>query len=159
MTNVWNRLNKDLKEVRDIQGVRFDLTDDPSSTVIVFHNGTVDMDGAHKLPSKFLVKVSRYYPHVCPTITCLDEEFCSSYIEKDGNVKHEKLHEGWSAIGTLRTIVEILLSIRNQWRTASIQCMDVTDTPTVEKYGIVDGGGVTSPESSAYFQCLAMDHC
>ncbi|KAJ1416772.1 hypothetical protein B484DRAFT_454192 [Ochromonadaceae sp. CCMP2298] len=105
------RLSKDLKDVTGLSGVQFILTDHPASVVVQF--GAAE---EHRVPARFLVEVSRYYPHNSPTIQCLESGFDSHVIGTGGEVMHVHLNYGWSAIGTLGTVLQILEEVRSLYR-------------------------------------------
>lgn len=105
-----NRLKKDLKEIQGMKELRLavELTDNPASVILNFDVGDDD-----SIPSSFLVEVPRYYPHSRPVVTCLQEKFRSTrYIGSSREVLHTTLCEkGWSAIGSLSTVIDILFQI------------------------------------------------
>jgi len=59
-----------------------------------------------------MVKVSEYYPHSSPVVTCLDRQFTGPFIDNQGEIQHMYLQNGWSAIGTLRTVIDIIQNLR-----------------------------------------------
>lgn len=104
-----NRLKKDLQEMQGLKELRLavELTDNPASVILNF-----DVSDDDSIPSSFLVEVPRYYPHSRPVVTCLQEKFRNTtYIGSTREVLHSLLCENWSAIGSLRTVVDILLQI------------------------------------------------
>ncbi|KAJ1403315.1 hypothetical protein B484DRAFT_457573 [Ochromonadaceae sp. CCMP2298] len=101
------RLSKDLKDVAGLPGVQFILTDHPASVVVQF-------SAEKRVPARFLVEVSRYYPHNSPTVLCLESGF-DSHLIVGGEVTHANLI-GWSAIGTLGTVLGILEEVRGLYR-------------------------------------------
>lgn len=105
----YNRLKKDLQEMQGLKELRLavELTDNPASVILNF-----DVSDDDSIPSSFLVEVPRYYPHSRPVVTCLQEKFRNTtYIGSTREVLHSLLWENWSAIGSLRTVVDILLQI------------------------------------------------
>lgn len=108
-----HRLGKDLKELRDLTEVAVKLTDDPACVSVCFAVSTLNNVS---LPSEFLVKVPRYYPHHSPSVFCTQAEFKSPIIDPESHeIAHANLQSGWSAIGTLKTVLFILDDIRMQF--------------------------------------------
>lgn len=89
--------------------IECEFTDDPACLLVTFK------DNPHNnicIPCKFMVKVSKYYPHNSPIVTCLDEHLSAPFIDANGEIQHMYLQNGWSAIGTLRTLLDIIQSLR-----------------------------------------------
>jgi hypothetical protein len=86
-------------------------TDAASSVIISFIS---DGSDDHR-PKKFLVTVSRFYPHDAPDIRLAENptSFSSEFIAEGGAVHHPCLSNQWSAIGSLATIIDVLDSIRS----------------------------------------------
>ena len=100
------------------------------STYLSNHSHLVS--GSVVLPSLFAVSVSKFYPHNCPEVKCLDysvmmnrhdstrmgdedgsfEANVSSLIDLEGNIRHPLLTEQWSALFGLRDIVVMLVGFR-----------------------------------------------
>jgi len=104
-------LGKDLQEIQGLKTLTVKLTDNPASIILNFN---VDDDS---IPSSFLVEVPRYYPHSRPNVTCLQEKFRNTrYIGSSREVMHSILREEWSAIGSIRTVIDTLNQIINTYR-------------------------------------------
>ena len=105
---IGDRLSKDLKEIEGTTDVNIELTDDPAAVILNFN-----VDEHQNIPSQFLVKVPRYYPHSCPIVTCLQEKFCNSYFISSSNIVcHQDLQHNWSAIDTIQTVIAVLQMVR-----------------------------------------------
>jgi hypothetical protein len=64
-------------------------------------------------PSAFLVSVPRFYPHVPPSVYCMDHGlFECSYFRVDGRVLHPMLHDEWRPVFTVRDVLGWLHAIR-----------------------------------------------
>jgi hypothetical protein len=99
------RLQKDIKELRDMIGIRIESTIDPATIIIFFES--------NDLPNKFSVNVTRYYPHAHPIVVCLSPRppGCH-FIDNNGLVIHSSLMECWSAVHSLRNVVEVINTLR-----------------------------------------------
>lgn len=107
------RLGKDLKELKDLTEVVIDLTDDPACVRVRFN---VSEQNGVPIPCQFLIKVPRYYPHHSPSVFCIQKQFVSPVIDSHSHeISHSHLQNGWSAIGTIRTVLYILEDIRMQF--------------------------------------------
>lgn len=100
------RLQKDITEVRQLEGIRIEYTEYSSNAFIAF------TDNKEDCPNNFLVTVSRFYPHTKPLVRVLDNGYVSTYISQAGEVIHEGLTDQWTAIGSLATVVHILRQVR-----------------------------------------------
>lgn len=69
-----------------------------------------------EIPRIFMITISRFYPHTCPNIKCLQPQIMTSeYILPDGSIQHSALGDNWSALGSLWSIIEILTFIRTAY--------------------------------------------
>jgi ubiquitin-protein ligase len=102
------RLQKDLKELEasGLNGVSFQCADDSGTVIVQF------ADVIPFAPVTFKISVPRYYPHNPPIIFCVSNGFPCPFILPTGEIVHPGLREEWSAIRTLRTVIDILQSIR-----------------------------------------------
>ena len=109
------RLQKDILEVNKLEHITIIDTDSPTSVIIQFNNDYYESLG--QKPHTFLITISKYYPHTCPQIKCLQDNeenyFHNEYIALNGIISHPNLGENWSALGSLWTVIEILDSVRN----------------------------------------------
>lgn len=102
-----------MKELNDLPDISLRTADDPSCVSVCFMVSRVN---DVELPSQFLVKVPRYYPHHSPLVYCIQKEFACPIIDPHSHeVFHSQLQSGWSAIGTLRTVLFILEDVRMQY--------------------------------------------
>lgn len=105
------RLNKDVKAMGDLSYVQCTFTEDPSALLLNYkdsiYNGT-------RIPTRFMIKVSKYYPHQSPVVTCLEVEFSATFVSPEGEILHSHLQNQWSALGTIKTVVDIIQSVRPQ---------------------------------------------
>ena len=95
---------KDIEDVRRINGVIVELTHDPATIILI-------LDNHHRRPSKFSITVPRFYPHAHPIIKCLDLESYCQFVNSEGYLIHVNVRENWSGVCSLRTIIDVLLSI------------------------------------------------
>jgi hypothetical protein len=100
-------LQKDIQDIVGLEDISIIETDSFSSVIIHF------ISDEPNLPNNFLITISRYYPHSCPVIRCLNIRFPCEYISVDGIIEHPSLGDNWTAIGSLMTIIDILQSIRS----------------------------------------------
>ena len=145
------RLNKDVKAMGDLSYVQCTFTEDPSALLLNYkdsiYNGT-------RIPTRFMIKVSKYYPHQSPVVTCLEVEFSATFVSPEGEILHSHLQNQWSALGTIKTVVDIIQSVRPHFVQTGMR--NVTNssggivTPTADKrsYGV---GMIASPD------CLSME--
>lgn len=103
------RLQKDIDEAKQRYGLTVTLTDNPSSCILHF-------PFAEHREIRFLITVSKYYPHNHPMLRCLD--FCTilPFLDNLGNVMHRGLKEDWTAICSIDTIIQILQVVCHQIR-------------------------------------------
>lgn len=111
-------------EVQNLDHISVEETESSSSIIITFKFPTVlsydigisDHTSEIEIPRAFLITISRFYPHTCPQIQCIQPNIVSSaYILPDGNVQHPALGDNWSALGSLWTVIEILTFIRSEY--------------------------------------------
>lgn len=100
-----------MKEVKELTGVHCEQTDSPECIVISFDISCI---GNIIVPRRFSVKISKYYPHCRPVVTCLDNNFQSNCITSNGEVLHPILQENWSALCSLKTVIVVLDNMRTQ---------------------------------------------
>jgi ubiquitin-protein ligase len=107
------RLGKDIKELKDLEGIHIELTENPASVIIIFDPMGHSINSFDCIvPSRFRIEVSRYYPHTHPKVTCLDTGCQNLFIANSGLVTHVQLTENWSPIGSLLTVIDVLRGIR-----------------------------------------------
>jgi hypothetical protein len=92
-----------------------------------------------------MMKVSKYYPHEKPTVICVDSEFRSGPVGADGEVHHPYLQEYWTAMGSLKAVVQLLSTMRSsnmfqkgQLGPSAGNSLKPTVSPPLSKYR-VDG--------------------
>ena len=93
----------------ELNYVRCAFTEEPSALLLNYKDSTFN---GVRIPTRFMLKVSKYYPHQSPVVTCLQAEFCASFVSPDGEILHTHLQSGWSALGTIKTVVDIIQSVR-----------------------------------------------
>lgn len=89
--------------------MKCELSDDPECAYITYEQGQV---GNIPVPCRFMVRVSKYYPHARPVVTCLEPQYRCAAIAPDGEVLSPLLREHWSAVNSLKTVVQILSRMR-----------------------------------------------
>lgn len=89
-----------------LSGISLEYPDDTGS-VIVHYSDSIPF-----APATFRISVPRYYPHNSPIVYCVDRGFTCPFILPTGELIHPSLREEWSAIGTLRTIIEVIQNVR-----------------------------------------------
>lgn len=105
------RLGRDIKDLERFQHcVTVTSTANPASIILNF----LSSEANNNTPNRFLVTVPRYYPHDRPLVKCLEHGFICDYINFAGEVNHSFLTDQWSAIGTLKNIIDLLIFIRSE---------------------------------------------
>jgi ubiquitin-protein ligase len=104
-----NRLQNDLKGIKELSDISVELTETPSCAIISFNVPVADM------PNRFLVQVPKFYPHNPPVIKLCDSSFhsISRYWDGTGRVLHDGLSINWTAMNSLRDVIDILRCIRS----------------------------------------------
>jgi hypothetical protein len=65
------------------------------------------------LPTRFLIRVPRFYPHNGPVVQCLDSScYPNDFFDENGHSSHPLFSSDWSAIYSLSTVIETLRKIR-----------------------------------------------
>lgn len=103
-----HRLQNDLKGIKELSDISVELTETPSCAIIFFKVPVPSM------PSRFLIQVPKFYPHNPPLIKLCDSNFrgLSRYWDGTGKVLHDDLSINWTAMNSLRDVVDVLRSIR-----------------------------------------------
>lgn len=96
--------------LEDIESVLIEFLDEPSRMIL---NYTLSHGGSSVcIPSRFALTIGRYYPHERPLVYCLDEGYTCQLIAEDGEVLHRRLWEDWSAIDSLKTVIDSVQEVR-----------------------------------------------
>jgi len=135
----------------DLPYVQCAFTEDPSALLLNYKDS---MYNGARVPTRFMIKVSKYYPHQSPVVTCLQTEFSATFVSPEGEILHSHLQNQWSALGTIKTVVDIIQSVRPHFVHTGVR--NVTNsgsgivTPTADKHSC-DIGMIASPD------CLSME--
>lgn len=130
------RLKRDLAEIGQVEGILFLPGVDCASIIIQFcdsaSSSSLSATAASGMrsnlnPYRFSVSVPRYYPHACPIVKCLDMCQRSRFVDADGTIIHDILKKDgtWSAIMSLRDVINVLVFIRSIYQTGG----NIPETP------------------------------
>ena len=154
-----------MKEVKEMSGISCELADIPECVYLTFERSEF---GNVAVPCRFMVKVSKYYPHTKPTVIVLENQFRGICTTEEGEVMHPLLHERWTALNSLRTVVLVLDGMRGQLQfthftqnqsTMSNGDANYMGTPMSEKKTAISNDMVFSPSSAAVdAEYLVMEH-
>lgn len=139
-----------MKDTKDIIGVWCEMSEYPACVMITFD----EVSGTAPTPRRFMVKVSKYYPHDRPLVVCMDAGYQNVSLGAGGEVRHTYLQEGWTAMGSLRSIITLLAAMRASDMFAKPPervAEGPTMSPSWRKYGSHgngngNGSGVTDTE-------------
>jgi hypothetical protein len=109
-------LSKDVAEVIRCPDVIVQITEIPSVASVTFLDSSSPASAAsfvESLPSRFLIRVPRFYPHNGPVIQCLDSScYPNDFFDENGNSTHPLFSSDWLAIYSLTNVIETLRQIR-----------------------------------------------
>eukprot|EP00981_Chlorochromonas_danica_P010620 scaffold3290_cov165-Ochromonas_danica.AAC.63 len=60
---------------------------------------------------RFIVEVSKFYPHDRPSVRCLEDSIQSPHVQPGGLVTHVELMGNWRATNSLRTVIYALREV------------------------------------------------
>jgi hypothetical protein len=138
-----------------------ELSDDPECAYITFEYGQM---GSIAVPRRFMVRVSKYYPHARPVVTCLEPQFRCAAIAADGEVLSPLLCEQWSAVNSIKTVVQILSRMRMESAsTLPYSAPAIIPIGTPQRHGSPRTNGmqcVLSPDSATTVEseCVVMEN-
>ena len=107
-------------------------------------------------PNLFKVEIRRHYPHDAPVVRAVEEEYWAKRgcIDAHGVVRHPVLDTTWTALCSLKNVIELLRQVRESFREGfsprHSPCI-IAAPGTAGPMGVgVDGGFRSSPTAYAF---------